>query len=133
MSWNFITHTSLKQILKKEEGHLKHKMHDLIIVGAGAAGVFAALRAKACHPKAHIAILEKTAVPLSKVRVSGGGRCNVTHACFEPIFLSKNYPRGTQELRGPFHRFQPQDTINLLLERGVSLHVDAVGRMFPIT
>lgn len=104
-------------------------MYDLIVIGGGAAGFFAALAAKRKGRK--VAILEKTATLLAKVRVSGGGRCNVTHACFDPIALSKNYPRGEKELIGPFHRFQPQDTIDWFLARGVALKTESDGRMFP--
>ncbi len=86
---------------------------DVIVVGGGAAGFFAALSAKQACPDARVAVVEKTAVLLAKVRISGGGRCNVTHACFDPISLSKNYPRGEKELLGPFHRFQPRDTIDI--------------------
>jgi predicted Rossmann fold flavoprotein len=108
-------------------------MYDLIVVGGGAAGFFAALRAKAVNPAAKVALLEKSAVLLSKVRISGGGRCNVTNSCFEPSVLIQNYPRGCQELRGPFHSFQPQDTIRWFESRGVQLKVEPDGRMFPVT
>jgi predicted Rossmann fold flavoprotein len=108
-------------------------MYDLIVVGGGAAGVFAALSAKAARPEARVALLEKSAVLLAKVRVSGGGRCNVTHACFDPALLVRNYPRGSKELLGPFHRFQPRDTIAWFESRGASLKTEADGRIFPIT
>jgi len=108
-------------------------MYDVVIVGAGAAGLFAALQAKNSFPEARVAILEKTAVPLAKVRVSGGGRCNVTHACFDPKLLSTHYPRGGKELIGPFHRFQPLDTIEWFQQRGVELKTEADGRMFPVS
>ena len=107
--------------------------YDLIVIGGGAAGFFAALTAKAKNPKASIAVLEKTALLLSKVRISGGGRCNVTHSCFEPKALCLNYPRGSKELVGPFHRFQPKDTIEWFESRGVLLKTEEDGRMFPIT
>ncbi len=106
---------------------------DFIVLGGGAAGFFAALRAKELLPHLKVAIIEKSGVLLSKVRISGGGRCNVTHACFDPSLLSKNYPRGEKELIGPFHRFQPRDTIEWFKERGVSLIVEEDGRMFPST
>ena len=106
--------------------------YDGIIVGGGAAGFFAALAAKKSCPAARIAVLEKTAVLLSKVRVSGGGRCNVTHSCFDPVALSKNYPRGQKELIGPFHRFQPKDTVEWFESRGVPLKTETDGRMFPV-
>ncbi len=78
-------------------------------------------------------ILEATATPLSKVAISGGGRCNVTHACFERTALLAQYPRGARALRGPFARFQPQDTIAWFAARGVTLKTEADGRMFPVT
>jgi hypothetical protein len=107
--------------------------YDLVVIGGGAAGIFAAVTAKAAHPDWAVAVLEKTAVLLSKVRISGGGRCNVTHACFEPDVLVKNYPRGGRELLGPFHRFQPRDTVLWFESRGVQLKIEADGRMFPVT
>jgi predicted Rossmann fold flavoprotein len=108
-------------------------MFDLIVIGGGAAGVFAAIAAKTAHPAASVALLEKSAVLLSKVRVSGGGRCNVTHACFDVAALVQNYPRGAQELRGPFHTFQPRDTIQWFESRGVLLKAEADGRVFPVS
>ncbi len=106
---------------------------DLVIIGGGAAGIFAALSAKEAHPSLSVTLLEKSAVFLSKVRVSGGGRCNVTHACFDPQKLVQNYPRGGKELLGAFHRFQPQDTIAWFEKRSVKLKTEADGRMFPVT
>lgn len=106
---------------------------NLIVIGGGAAGIFAALAAKQAHPEMPVLVLEKTAVLLSKVKVSGGGRCNTTHACFDPQQLVKNYPRGEKELLGPFHRFQPRDTIEWFETRGVKLKTESDGRMFPIT
>jgi predicted Rossmann fold flavoprotein len=108
-------------------------IYDCLVIGGGAAGFFAALAAKSQNPNAKVAILEKSAVLLSKVRVSGGGRCNVTHACLDPLLLSKHYPRGEKELVGPFHRFQPKDTIAWFEERGVRLKTEEDGRMFPVT
>ncbi len=78
-------------------------------------------------------LLEKSRQWLSKVRISGGGRCNVTHACFDPALLVQNYPRGEKALRGPFNRFQPKDTIAWFEARGVKLKSEEDGRMFPIT
>ncbi len=108
-------------------------MYDLIVIGGGAAGIFAAICTKASNADAKVAVLEKSAVLLAKVRVSGGGRCNVTHACFEPKLLVKNYPRGEKELLGPFHTFQPRDTVDWFESRGVKLKTEADGRMFPVT
>ncbi len=82
---------------------------------------------------ARITILEKSRAPLNKVRISGGGRCNVTHACFDPALLVQHYPRGSAALRGPFTRFQPRDTIAWFEQRGVLLKTEADGRIFPVT
>lgn len=108
-------------------------MYDLIVIGGGAAGLFGALSAKAIRPTAKVALLEKSSVLLAKVRISGGGRCNVTHQCFDPDKLIQNYPRGGRELRGPFHKFQPQDTIQWFESRGAALKAEPDGRVFPIT
>ena len=104
-----------------------------VVLGAGAAGFFGAIACADANPDAQVILLEKTQKCLSKVRVSGGGRCNVTHHCFDPPELVKYYPRGHQSLRGPFHRFQPQDTIDWFESRGVSLKTESDGRMFPTT
>lgn len=106
---------------------------DVIVIGGGAAGIFAAIAAKQSHPSFSVVVLEKTAVLLSKVKVSGGGRCNVTHACFDPRELVKNYPRGEKELLGPFHRFQPRDTLDWFESHGVKLKTESDGRIFPVT
>lgn len=106
---------------------------DTIIVGGGAAGVFAAINIAIKNPNQQIAILEKSSKLLSKVKVSGGGRCNVTHACFEPKELAKFYPRGQKELIGPFHQFQPGDVIAWFADRGIELKIEDDGRMFPVT
>lgn len=105
----------------------------IAIIGGGAAGMFAAIRCKLKHPNLQVLLLEKTNQLLAKVRISGGGRCNVTHACFDPTQLVKNYPRGAKELIGPFHRFQPKDTVQWFEEQGVLLKTEADRRMFPIT
>lgn len=105
----------------------------IVVVGGGAAGFFAAITAAQTHSNATIILLEKTRALLSKVRISGGGRCNVTHACFDPKQLVKNYPRGEKALIGPFHRFQPRDTIEWFESRNVPLKVEDDGRMFPNT
>ncbi len=104
-----------------------------VIIGGGAAGMFAAIRCKEKHPSAQVILLEKTNQLLSKVRISGGGRCNVTHHCFDPNQLAKHYPRGSKELIGPFHTFQAKDTVAWFEERGVVLKTEDDGRMFPIT
>lgn len=104
---------------------------DIIIVGGGAAGFFTALNIAEKKPKLKIAILERGKEVLTKVRISGGGRCNVTHACFEPNELVKFYPRGEKELRGPFHQFCSGDTIAWFEEHGVALKIEEDGRMFP--
>lgn len=104
---------------------------DIIIVGGGAAGFFTAINIVEKNPKLKVAILERGAEVLSKVRVSGGGRCNVTHACFEPNELVKFYPRGEKELCGPFHQFCSGDTIEWFSNHGVALKIEEDGRMFP--
>ena len=111
---------------------------DLIVVGGGAAGFFTAITCAeswknfGCSEKS-VLILEKTSNLLQKVKISGGGRCNVTHDCFEPRALSANYPRGEKALIGPFHRFGAADTVEWFASRGVSLKTEADGRMFPVT
>jgi len=105
----------------------------VIVVGGGAAGYFAAIVCAEANPACAVTIYEATAHPLAKVRVSGGGRCNVTHACFEPRDLVKNYPRGSRELLGAFHRWQPRDMVEWFEKRGVALKTEADGRMFPVT
>lgn len=108
-------------------------MKNIVVLGGGAAGFFGAINAANNHPEAKVFLLERTATLLAKVRISGGGRCNVTHACFDPAELVKNYPRGGKALLGPFHRFQPKDTIAWFEARGVELKIEEDGRMFPIT
>ncbi|WP_024772467.1 BaiN/RdsA family NAD(P)/FAD-dependent oxidoreductase [Aquimarina macrocephali] len=107
--------------------------YDLIIVGGGAAGFFTAINVAENDPKLKIAILERGKEVLSKVRVSGGGRCNVTHAEFIPDELSKNYPRGEKELKGPFHTFMTGDTMEWFDRRGVALKIEDDGRIFPVS
>src|SRR6185503_17782048 len=101
--------------------------------GGGAAGFFAAITCAEIAPDAEVIILEKTAHFLSKVRISGGGRCNVTHACFDVRELTARYPRGERALIAPFHRFQASDTVAWFESRGVRLKTESDGRMFPIT
>src|SRR5947207_3043553 len=105
----------------------------VVIVGGGAAGFFAAVTCAEAAPGTHVTLLEKTSHFLSKVRISGGGRCNVTHACFDPRELSLHYPRGGPALVGPFHSFQPRDTIAWFESRGVKLKTEGDGRIFPVT
>jgi predicted Rossmann fold flavoprotein len=107
--------------------------YDIIIVGGGAAGFFTAINIAEKNPKLKIAILERGKEVLTKVRISGGGRCNVTHACFVPNDLVKYYPRGEKELRGPFHQFAAGDTIEWFEKHGVELKIEDDGRMFPIS
>jgi len=106
---------------------------DIIIVGGGAAGFFTAINIVEKNPKTKVAILERGNEVLTKVRVSGGGRCNVTHACFEPNELVKFYPRGEKELRGPFHQFCSGDTVEWFSNHGVELKIEEDGRMFPVS
>ncbi|AOZ98758.1 BaiN/RdsA family NAD(P)/FAD-dependent oxidoreductase [Flavobacterium commune] len=106
---------------------------DIIIVGGGAAGFFTAINIVEKNPKLKVAILERGNEVLQKVRISGGGRCNVTHACFEPNELVKFYPRGEKELRGPFHQFCSGDTIEWFEKHGVALKIEEDGRMFPVS
>ena len=104
---------------------------DIIIVGGGAAGFFTAINIVEKNPELKVAILERGKTVLEKVRISGGGRCNVTHACYEPIELVKFYPRGEKELRGPFNQFCTGDTIEWFQNHGIALKTEADGRMFP--
>ena len=106
---------------------------DILIVGGGAAGFFTAINIVEKNPSLKVAILERGSEVLNKVRISGGGRCNVTHACFEPNELVKFYPRGEKELRGPFHQFCSGDTVEWFEKHGVELKIEADGRMFPVS
>ncbi len=106
---------------------------DVAIIGGGAAGFFSALSCQEHHPRARVTLYEKTGKLLSKVKVSGGGRCNVTHACFTVSQLIKHYPRGGKVLKKLFAHFGPQDTVDWFQQRGVALHTEADGRMFPVT
>lgn len=106
---------------------------DVICVGGGAAGFFTAINIAEKHPNLKIAILERGKEVLTKVRISGGGRCNVTHACFEPNELVKYYPRGEKELKGPFNQFCSGDTIEWFEKHGVELKIEDDGRMFPVS
>lgn len=112
---------------------MSSKPLDIIIVGGGAAGFFAAITCATNNPRNRVTILEQQKHPLAKVKISGGGRCNVTHHCFEPKELVQAYPRGGKALRGAFSRFQPRDTVAWFADKGVKLKTEADGRMFPIT
>jgi predicted Rossmann fold flavoprotein len=103
----------------------------IIIIGGGAAGFFAAITCAEARPDAKVTILERGGSVLQKVKVSGGGRCNVTHACFDPRELVRFYPRGNRELLGPFMKFGPSDTVQWFEERRVPLKTEGDGRMFP--
>lgn len=103
------------------------------VIGGGAAGFFSAISAKRCHPEAKVTIYEKSDKLLSKVRVSGGGRCNVTHHCFDVRELVKFYPRGERPLKKAFGQFSPADTVEWFRARGAELKTEADGRMFPVT
>ncbi|MCO5614715.1 hypothetical protein L7F22_068999 [Adiantum nelumboides] len=112
-------------------GKLKH-VKVLVVVGGGAAGIFGAIRAKSLCPTLNVLVLEKHQL-LAKVKISGGGRCNVTTALFEnPLLLAEQYPRGHKELRGSFFRLHgPMDTVSWFQEREVFLKTEEDGRMFP--
>lgn len=105
----------------------------LLVIGGGAAGIFCAVNAARRDPGLRVTVLEKTGKLLGKVKVSGGGRCNVTHACFDIAGMAANYPRGQHFVRKAFHRFFTTDTIGWFATRGVELKTEADGRMFPVT
>ena len=105
----------------------------VVIIGGGAAGYFAAIACAEANPEAEITLLEKGKDVLGKVLISGGGRCNVTHACFDPRELVTFYPRGSRELLGPFNKFQPGDTMEWFADRGVELKIESDNRVFPVT
>lgn len=106
---------------------------NLVVVGGGAAGFFGAIAAAEANPQCRVTLLERNAAPLGKVRISGGGRCNVTHACFDPTELIKHYPRGGRALLGPLTRFQPRDVMAWFESRGVPLKTERDGRVFPLS
>ncbi len=104
---------------------------DLVVAGGGAAGFFGSITFAEARPGSRVVILEKSREVLGKVRISGGGRCNVTHACFEPRRLVTHYPRGSRQLIGPFHHWGPADTMEWFESRGVPLKIEEDGRVFP--
>ncbi|GAB2939926.1 NAD(P)/FAD-dependent oxidoreductase [Hymenobacter coalescens] len=106
---------------------------DVAVLGGGAAGFFGAIACAEANPDLTVVLLEKTTKLLSKVRISGGGRCNVTHHCFQPAELAQHYPRGGKQLKEPFRQFGAQDTVRWFAARGVKLKTEADGRMFPVT
>ncbi len=108
-------------------------MTEIVIVGGGAAGFFAAIAAARANGNCQISLFERSSQFLSKVRISGGGRCNVTHALFDPRMFTTRYPRGERELISPFHRFSADDTIAWFEARGVPLKREEDGRVFPVT
>ncbi len=108
-------------------------MYDVLVIGGGAAGFYAAIHIAEANPGIKIAILERGKEVLTKVKVSGGGRCNVTHAVFDPKELATNYPRGEKELLGPFHSYASGDTVAFFVKRGIPLKIEDDGRMFPTT
>ncbi|PHI18132.1 aminoacetone oxidase family FAD-binding enzyme [Lewinellaceae bacterium SD302] len=105
----------------------------IVIIGGGAAGFFSAIQLAENHPAAQVTILERGRSVLEKVRISGGGRCNVTHACWDPRELTKFYPRGERELLGPFNKFACGDTMGWFEDRGVELKIEEDGRVFPVS
>jgi predicted Rossmann fold flavoprotein len=112
---------------------LKKKEKNIVIIGGGAAGFFAAITSAENNPDNNLIILEKGNTVLSKVIISGGGRCNVTNSCTEPLELIKYYPRGGKELLSPFHKFNSQDTIEWFERRRVKLKTEPDGRIFPFS
>src|SRR5699024_4929759 len=105
----------------------------LAVVGGGAAGFFTGVNAARLYPNLRVIIFERSREVLSKVRISGGGRCNVTHHSFDPQLFSKAYPRGQKELRWAFEQFQARDTVAWFQTRGIELKTESDGRMFPVT
>lgn len=108
-------------------------IYDLLVAGGGAGGFFGAIACAEASSGANIALLEKQSKFLSKVAISGGGRCNFTHHCFDPALLVKHYPRGQKELRSVFSKFQPADTVKWFQERGMPSKIEPDGRMFPVS
>ena len=105
----------------------------MIVIGGGAAGFFSAINIAVLNPELSVLILERGSEGLQKVKISGGGRCNVTHAQFIPSELTTNYPRGEKELLGPFHQYMTGDTMKWFEDRGIELKIEEDGRMFPMS
>src|SRR5690554_1791533 len=105
----------------------------VVIIGGGAGGFFTSITCREANPDVTVTILERSGNLLNKVRISGGGRCNVTHNQPDPAQLVRNYPRGARALRGPLTRFGPKQTVDWFRARGVELKAEADGRMFPVT
>src|SRR3954468_4081385 len=105
----------------------------IAIVGGGAAGFFAAIPCAEANPENEVSIFERGSEFLTKVRISGGGRCNVTHGLFEPRMFAMRYPRGERELISTLHRFSAADTVAWFEARGVPLKTEEDGRIFPVT
>ncbi|MEK0179008.1 MAG: NAD(P)/FAD-dependent oxidoreductase [Oscillatoriales cyanobacterium] len=112
---------------------MSNRSLNITVIGGGAAGFFSAITCAKMYPQARVTLLEAGRQLLAKVRISGGGRCNATHACFDPAILVQNYPRGGKALRGAFTRFQPRDTVEWFASHSVILKTEADGRMFPVT
>ena len=106
---------------------------DVIVIGGGAAGFFSAINIAVLNPELSVLILERGSEGLQKVKISGGGRCNVTHAQFIPTELTTNYPRGEKELLGPFHQYMTGDTMKWFEDRGIELKIEDDGRVFPVS
>jgi predicted Rossmann fold flavoprotein len=117
----------------QETYDIRTMKHRVVIIGGGAAGFFCAVNLARLSPHTEVILLEKANQLLGKVKISGGGRCNVTHACYEPKELIKYYPRGGREMLGPFHYFQPGDVFDWFEQRGIGLHTEDDNRVFPIT
>lgn len=112
---------------------MEKEQKTICVIGGGAAGFYGAISCAEQIPDAQVIILEQNQTVLNKVKISGGGRCNVTHACFDPKELVGYYPRGSKELLGPFHKFQPGDTFEWFENRGVELKIEKDNRVFPVT
>jgi len=123
----------VQSVINKKESMGVNKIEKLVVIGGGAAGFFCAINAAANNQNLKVIIVEKNNKLLSKVKVSGGGRCNVTNACFDIVELSKKYPRGEKFLKKAFHWFNSKHTVEWFEQRGVALKTEPDGRMFPTT